>query len=429
VYPDGQPLDRKARWTFMGLVRSRFRWLNDDRLPVSPLQRILLGVPVYWLVPATLLLFWGRYLTRLDMHASTYHAGLVAAGIVLAMVLPASRNAVFRFHSEKASDGRAGRNTALGAGLGGCVGVLLFLISLGIVHGAPHDERSLGRFHPATHKWAAQVLWLAGYDPYPRVSESQISRKPAGWSNGEEDISTVKGPRLDGRRLRHADAFAVFLVNARLSGCNLQEANLVAADLRGAILRRANLQLAVLDRAQMSGADLHGAELQKASLVSADLRGANLAYAALDEAALMGIYLERATLFSASLRAAAMPGAVLPNADLRESDLTEARMNGATLPEAQLWGAVLVKAQLRDANLKGAMLAEADLRGADLRGARLQEAHLVRAQLEGANLEGADLRGTSGITAEQLCSAKDWRKAQLDEGLRQQAESYCKTGP
>lgn len=429
VYPDGQPLDRKARWTLMGLVRNRLRWLNEDRLPMSPLLRALLMLPAYWIVPATLMLFWGRYLTRLDLHASTYHAVLVAAAFVLAGVLPASQFSIFRTRRVGAARARPGISAAMRVAPGMCCGILLFLISVGIVYGAPHNERNFEPIRAGTARWAAEALWLVGYDPYARISEAEISEKPEGWSNQDDEITMVKGVRLDGRCFRHADAFAAFLVNARLSHSNFQEARLVAADLRGAVLRGANLRWAILDRARMAGVDLHSAELAKASLVQVEMRNANLAYAVLNEAVLSGARLVGSNFYAASLNGASMPGASLHRADLRASNLTDARMNGALLVEAQMWGAVLVRAQLRDAQLSGAMMAETDLRNADLRGARMQEVHLARAVLEGARLEDADLRGATGLTAEQLCTAAAWHEAQIDEGLRQRAESRCGVRP
>jgi len=50
---------------------------------------------------------------------------------------------------------------------------------------------------------------------------------------------------------------------------------------------------------------------------------------------------------------------------------------------------------------------------------------LREALLDGANLDGADLRGALGLTAAQICSAANWRGAQMDEVLRQEVEHRC----
>ncbi len=426
VFPDGQALDRKAAWPLMSLVRTNFRWLNADRLPPSALQRAVLTAAAYWVAPAALLLLWARYLTRLDLHASTYHAVLVGAAVVLALWLPDTRASVFR--NEAAAKARTKRKAAARLAMGAAIGAVLFLVSLGIVTGAPHDSES-GQAGGIGTQWAARALWLVGYDPYVDVTEMNLSAKPAGWGGKEAEVAAVNGVRLDGRRLRYADAFRAFLVNGRLRGAELQHATLVAADLRGAVLRGANLRFAKLDRARLERADMQEAELHQAQLVYAEASGVNLAYAVLEEAVLVDARLGNATLFAANLRAATLTGSTLDHADLREANLADAKLTRASLREAQLLEARLGRAELREAQLHRAVLTEADLRGADLRGANLQEARLARATLEAAQLHGADLRGVAGLTADQLCTTAGWRQALLDDELRKQAEKVCGEKP
>lgn len=428
VFPDGQALDRRARWPLMGLVRNQFRWLSEDQLPPTALQTALLILPGYWVVPAVLVVFWGRYLTRLDLHASTYHAGLVAAATILAALLPGSRYAAFR------GEGAQSKQTMTRRDVLGCVtpgivlGVALFVLSLGIVRGMPHGQDSSAATNGAP-KWAAQALWVAGYNPYPNLAESEISARPQNWSGKEEDLAAVRGVRLDGRSFRYADAFGAFLANARLRGVNFENANLGQADLRGAVLREANLRSAILDRARATRAEMQSAKLQRARLIRADLRGANLAFAVLTEAVMVDATLAGATLFSASLRDASMQGINLDGADLREADLTGAKLNRASLRRAQLVSAQLSGAEMREAELQDAALLEADLHSADLRGATLRNACLARARLDGARVEGADLRGAACLSAEQLCTTVGWRDALLDDSLRQQAERLCGAKP
>ncbi|MGH9794003.1 MAG: pentapeptide repeat-containing protein [Candidatus Acidiferrales bacterium] len=427
VFPDGQALDRKAAWPLMSLVRTNFRWLNEDRLPPSALQRAMLTAAAYWVAPAVLLLLWARYLTRLDLHASTYHAVLVGAAVVLALWLPDTRASVFR-NEAPAAKARTKRKAAARLAMGAAIGAVLFLVSLGIVTGSPHDSDS-GQAAGTGNQWAARALWLVGYDPYVDVTEMNLSAKPADWSGKEAEVAAVKGVHLDGRRLRYADAFRAFLVNGRLRNAELQHATLVAADLRGAVLRRANLRFAKLDRARLERADMQEAELHQAQLVYAEASGVNLAYAVLEEAVLVDARLGNATLFAANLRAATLTGSTLDHADLREANLADAKLTRASLREAQLLEARLGRAELREAQLHRAVLTEADLRGADLRGANLQEARLARATLEAAQLHGADLRGVTGLTVDQLCTTAGWRQALLDDELRKQAEKSCGEKP
>jgi uncharacterized protein YjbI with pentapeptide repeats len=45
--------------------------------------------------------------------------------------------------------------------------------------------------------------------------------------------------------------------------------------------------------------------------------------------------------------------------------------------------------------------------------------------LDGANLAGADLRGASGITAQQVCSASHGRAALMDPDLATEVQLRC----
>jgi uncharacterized protein YjbI with pentapeptide repeats len=45
--------------------------------------------------------------------------------------------------------------------------------------------------------------------------------------------------------------------------------------------------------------------------------------------------------------------------------------------------------------------------------------------MDGANLAGADLRGASGITAQQVCSAAHGRAALMDPDLAAEVLSRC----
>jgi uncharacterized protein YjbI with pentapeptide repeats len=45
--------------------------------------------------------------------------------------------------------------------------------------------------------------------------------------------------------------------------------------------------------------------------------------------------------------------------------------------------------------------------------------------MDGANLAGADLRGASGITAQQVCSAQHGRAALMDADLAAEVQVRC----
>jgi uncharacterized protein YjbI with pentapeptide repeats len=75
--------------------------------------------------------------------------------------------------------------------------------------------------------------------------------------------------------------------------------------------------------------------------------------------------------------------------------------------------------------LGGAILIGADLRGADLGEAQLSGTVLNEANLTDTNLAGADLRGSLGLTANQICSARYRQGALLDDAIQAQVNSQC----
>ena len=432
VFPNGHWLDKSVPWFVMGLARRHFKRLRENRPPLSSLETAISLLLGYWVVPATLILFWARHLTRQDLRGTALHVFLVVATIAFAMSFPDLVGRKLRPDEPRSQNSKEAkeafglakgyRHSAIALG----VGLLLSLLSVGAIEGAPHAASRAPELKTLDiRRWAADIFWLIGYSPYADLTEAIISPKPANWTGRDDDIGPVKGVRLNRLSLRYGEAYRAFLVNARLWEADLQSAYLSEADLRGAALRRANLRSAVLDRARIDRADLERADLQKANLTRADAREANLSFASLAGALLVDTRLGGANLYAANLRAASLLRANLEKADLREAILEDARLALAELQEAYLWSAKLRGAQLQDAKLERAILLDADLRGTDLRGADLQGAVLRGADLTGANLEGADVRSAVGLTAAQLCSAVERRGVQMDEDLLNQVEGRC----
>ncbi len=353
VFPDGKPLHQKAYpWLLNGLVRAHFRLLQKDRTLLSRLENMVSTVLAWWVVPATVLLFWGRYLPRHDWVGTGIHLALLTVLVGGAIML--HRHAVrtlrgtptkFRLTKPWLDARTYQGTTAIG------IGVIIAAISLGAIEGNPR-YKSVGE-HPDPFVFAGDRTWVPyaferlGYRTFANLREAEVSTKPENWRGDEKDIPLVKGASLRGSDLRYADAEKAFLVKADLRGANLQGANLLGADLQGA-----NLQLANLGFVNLQGANLQEADLRRANLQAADLTGANLKGADLFEANLKG-----ADLFRANLK-----GANLPRANLQEASLFRANLQGA---------------DLRHANLQGTQLFRANLQGADLQGAKLQGAYFL----------------------------------------------------
>ena len=426
VFPDGRPLDKTGPWLMMVLARKHFKGTGENRPPPSFLERGIAMLLAYWVVPVTLVLFWARYLTRQDLRGTMLHVFLVVAAVAFAAFLPERASTSIRHDRAQPRDAGKVRGYLKAHGrraitLG--TGVLLSLLSVGTIYGAPHVSEPAAGFR----SWASSVLWVVGYSPYADLSESDVSTKPASWTGRDEELPLVKGARLNRLSLRHAEAYRAFLVNAHLWETDLQSANLSEADLREANLRRANLQAAVMDRARLIRANLHKAYLHRANLARADLREADLSYASLAAAVLVDARFESANLYAVDLHGASLIRAHLEKADLRDANLEDAKLAHASLREALLSSGKLRGAGLQDAQLQEALLDEADLRGADLRGADLRGAVLRGADLRGANLEGANLRGARGLSAAQICSADERRGVELDETLQHQVDLQCST--
>ncbi len=426
VFVDGQTLEKDGPWYLMGVVRRHFRWMRDGRSPFAMLETLLSTTLAYWVVPATLFLFWLRYLVRQDFRGTLLHSVLLTLSVGAATCLPSIvskflRPGELRHHKTK-NLLRLAFMTMRAALATGCV-ILLF--SLGINRGLPSD-RDIAPQHSTAdiRRWAANVLQSIGYRPYADLTEAALSGLPPNGDWSEQGLAEVDGARLNQSNLRFARAYRAYLVNAKLWRANLEGAYLSEADLRGANLREVNLRDAILDRAKIGHALLVSSNASGANLVGADLRAADLSYSVLENAHLSNAKLGGASLYAVNLRYAELLRADLSLADLRDTKLEQSVLSFANLQQADLSSAKLTQANLSEAQLKGTILLDADLKAADLEGAVLTGAVLRDAHLQNATLSGADLRGVSGLTPAQVCSAH-WHGALLDPDMQTAVQAQC----
>jgi uncharacterized protein YjbI with pentapeptide repeats len=426
VFVDGQTLEKDGPWYLMGVVRRHFRWMRDGRSPFAVLETMLSTTLAYWVVPATLFLFWLRYLVRQDFRGTLLHSVLLTLSVGAATCLPSIvskflRPGELRQHKTK-NLLRLAFLTLRAALATGCV-ILLF--SLGINRGLPSD-RDIAPQHSGAdiRRWAANAFQSVGYRPYADLTEASLSSAPSNGDWSEQGLSEIDGARLNQSNLRFARAYRAFLVNAKLWRANLEGAYLSEADLRGANLREANLRDAVLDRAKIGHALLVSSNASRANLTGADLHSADLSYSVLENAQLSNAKLSGASLYAVNLRYAQLLRADLSLADLRDTKLEQSVLSFANLQQADLSSAKLTQCTMNGAQLKGAILLDADLASASLQDAFLTGAVLRDADLRGANLSGADLRGASGLSATQVCSAH-WRGALLDPDMLTAVQTQC----
>lgn len=428
VFPDGQTPERDGPWFLMGLIRRHFRWLRDGRSPLAVLETAISMALGYWVVPATLLLFWVRYLVRQDFRGTLLQVLLITVSVATATGLPDIVSRVLRSGEMRIAKPKTFFRLALMTTRAALItGGVLLIISLGVIRGLPADRNGASDHSSASiRRWASDLFQSVGYRPYGDVTEAVISTPPSAGNWTEAGMADVAGAKLNQSNLRFARGYRSFLMNAKLWRADLEGAYLSEADLRGANMREALLRSANFNRAQVSRAVLVSANAVGSQFISADLRGADLSYGNFDNADLSTAKLTGSTMYAISLRGARLMRTDLSRTDLRDTRLDLAVLSFANLQDADLSSAKLGGATLTGALMKNTVLLDVDLKNADLRGAVLNGALLRGAEINGANLAGAELHGTVGLSATQICSAR-WQDALLDAELLNATQVRCGT--
>jgi uncharacterized protein YjbI with pentapeptide repeats len=428
VFPDGQTPERDGPWFLMGLIRKHFRWPRDGRSPLAVLETGISMMLGYWVVPATLLLFWVRYLVRQDFRGTLLQVLLITVSVATATGLPDIVSRVLRSGELRIAKSKNFYRLALlttRAAL--IIGGLLLIISLGVIRGLPAD-RDIASEHSSANirRWASELFQSVGYRPYADLTEAVISTPPVGANWTEAGMADAPGAKLNQMNLRFARAYRSFLMNAKLWRADLEGAYLSEADLRGANMREAVMRSANFNRAQANRAVLVSANAVGAQFVSTDLRGADLSYGNFDNADLSNAKLSGSTMYGISLRGARLLRTDLSRTDLRDTKMDNAVLSFANMQDADMSSAKLGGANLAGAQIKGTILLDVDLKNADLRGAFLSGALMRGAEIGGANLAGAEMHGAIGLSVAQLCSAR-WQDALLDAELLNQVQARCGT--
>ena len=429
IFPDGQELGEGEPSIIIGLLRTHFRWMNPDPSSTHLVERAISILAAYGVIPATLVLFWVRYLTRQEIHGTILQTALVtvATGVSIHAVTKVGRPPERWDFERRLSQRILAKTKAVNpVSIAVALGLALLVISAGTIAGIPHDRARAPQYGTAdVRRWAPTLFWWLGYDPYPDLTEASLSVRPEFGNLDDDQVPSVDGARLNDARLRYAQAYGVFLANAHMLHADLQGAFLSQADLRGADLGQSWLGFAVLDQAHMYRANLDRSKLDHADLRRADLRAANLSHSSLEDAILEDARLDGASLYTSRLDGATLTRADLEKADLRDAYLAGAHMDHADLQGTYLWSANLSGADLGGARLGGAILIDASLRGANLGGAQFAGTVLNNTDFRATSLEGADMRGALGLTASQVCSAKSRRGVILDDALEMQVEAQC----
>jgi uncharacterized protein YjbI with pentapeptide repeats len=427
VFKDGQTLEKDGPWYLMGLVRRHFRWMREGRSPFWVLETIVATALAYWIVPATLFLFWLRYLVRQDFRGTLLHAFLLTLSVGAATCVPTIVARVLQpgdlLRQKSKNLLRLSFVTARAALF---TGLALLIFSLGVNRGLPSDSNIATQHSQSSIlRWAAEALQSIGYRPYAELTEAMLSGPPPRGNWSEEMLPSVAGAKLNEMNLRFARGYKSYLVNAKLWRANLEGAYLSEADMRGANLREAVLHDAIFDRVKASKTVMVSADASRANFTGADLRGSDMSFATLESALLSNARLDDASLYAVNLRNAQLLRTNLSRADMRDTKMEHAVLSFATLLQTDFSSAKLGEANLTGAQFKGTILMDADLKNTDLRGALFNAAIFRGTDINGANVAGADFRGALGLTADQVCSTHGWQSAQFDADVFAQTQALC----
>ncbi|MEQ8710963.1 MAG: pentapeptide repeat-containing protein [Rhodospirillales bacterium] len=268
--------------------------------------------------------------------------------------------------------------------------------------------------------------------------------------------TSFTGADLRDTNLRQADIRSAVLENA-----NISNADLSRADLRNAVLTDANFALANLFETRLEGAIFYPDGLKQAcnwaladygdappgylglpanirnrisqldfsEVVFDDIRfcRANLRGASLDKSSFHRGLADHANMRDLSANGLLATGASFIGSDLRNSSFVDARLSETDFSDANLTEATFRRADLRSTQFRLARIRNGRFVGADLTRADFIDADLSEVSFRGANLDQvdftdavmieADLRGSRGLTCNQLVLARDWELTLRDQTL------------
>jgi uncharacterized protein YjbI with pentapeptide repeats/nucleoside phosphorylase len=361
IFPDGRPLQAKADpWLLSDLVRSHVSRLKWDRPFLSYFQEWISIVLAWWLVPFTLILFWGRYLRRHDVVITMLHCLLAAICITSAIFLYRLAGATLRgdprrpfVWSAAMRRPRAWRPLIVAL----MSGTVLVWVSFSAIDGVrlgvagrdwwPAAEASSIRSH-FSRTWIPTAMEKVGYTPFADLRGANLTAKPA--------VPIEKG----------------------------------------------SVEKQTVDKSDVEKDDVDEDDIDKSDAATGDLAN-------------VGAKKDEAMPDSA-------PGLQLSGVDLRFADMRGSNLQGTILTDARLEWADLLKANLNGAELAGAHMDHADLLGAnlanaDMTGTSLNGANLNQADLRGAELQYADLKAAQGLTRDALTSSRNWCNALYTSGV------------
>jgi len=443
IFPDGRPVDRSGSWLLMTLFRRRFHGWTGNQASPSVLESVIPLLLAYVVVPATLLMFWARYLVMQDLRAAMLQIAVFVLALVVTTALPkkdlietlpsmystpiqdeAGLPPVERMQADDETQAEVNSEETPEDDLQSPL--------FAEMPPEIHEERAAAET-PRERTPSIEMLSNSATrygTPIRRASSAAIlgaalAILTLGIVYGAPHDSNVM-PDYGAASLRRWSADAFWMIGYRPYADLTESAVAISpagwsgrdedvAHVKGAQLNNLRLRYAQGYRTFWANSHLWKADLQGAYFSESDFRGANLREANLRSAAF-----DRVQFLRANLQGAQLEKANLTRADLRETDLSYALLHAAIIVDARLGGANLFNADLREAKLAHANFEKADLReanlsSADLSLADLQDAYLWSTKLAAVNLRDAQLN--RAILIEADLRGSDLRGANLGNAV------------
>src|SRR5258708_13718181 len=131
-------------------IRQHLRWARDPRSPLAMVECRLAKLLAYWAGPVTVLLFWLRYLVMQDYRGTLLQVFLLTLVAAAGFAMPKIVARVLR-----PGDWTDESTPQFVRDVGGAfrvpvlVGMVVFLMSLGVIRGLPADANARPAVGPA----------------------------------------------------------------------------------------------------------------------------------------------------------------------------------------------------------------------------------------------------------------------------------------
>lgn len=353
-FPNGQSLDQQSSARLLTeMLRRLVVRLRPERVRFARLRTWLPRLLAWWMVPATMLLFWQRYLASHDWGFSGIQGFLAGGAFSLAFASYRAMRSAFRRTDppRRSLAGRLGRLALATAGVTGFAYGLMILAALGLAvlpERAANFEYQGPEGYVGSRQWADEeaplickiALATLSFGRNHLVADlrgEHLSRAPEGWTATEDPgLAKVTGVNLSGRDLTGANLRGTFLARADMRGADLKAADLARADLRQAFIgwfRQGSQGWGLIVRPN----DIMFGWSRWDSVSSASLSGASLLQADLREPLLVGVFLTDTDLLLADLRGTTLSDCQLNQTSFIGADLRGVKITGQFGPHAALF--------------------------------------------------------------------------------------------